>query len=478
MSGWGSIYNNTRIALSLHAQRLTALQEQAASGARINRASDDPSDAHRVLKLRSQSDSLGRYGKNLDQVVRTLELSHGLVTDVSDDLQTVIQKLEQAASGTYNADGRAIIGEEINARLEQILSLVNTNNLGRFIFGGAETGTTPYVAETKDGHVTSVTYEGSYENLMAPVAPGVDVPALVVGESAFRCSDRRAPEFFGSTGAAAGSGTASVRGDLYLEITHNETTIIADPDAANLAISAGPDYTDTLLGVHDIVVDVPGKTIRLGDGPVVAFNGDETCLQIANADGDVLHVDVTGLNPALVDPATVTIRSTGYLSIDDETPPVELTDFTDENVAVLDGEGRVLFVNATGICRTGTDAVRVGGTFGLFDTLIHTRDVLLNTRGLAEPDQLQLVQNSLTAVREIVTGVTRAMTSMGGRLQALDSLDQSLGNLQATADEQAAGLEDADIVQLATDMARTQTLYEMTLATASNLLSLTLLDFI
>ena len=56
-------------------------------------------------------------------------------------------------------------------------------------------------------------------------------------------------------------------------------------------------------------------------------------------------------------------------------------------------------------------------------------------------------------------------------------------NVAASAEEahtapQARLLEEADIVQVATDLARTQTLYEMTLTTAGKLLSLSLLDFI
>jgi flagellar hook-associated protein 3 FlgL len=101
MSGWGAVYNNTRMALHLQAQQMARLQEQAASGARVNRASDDPSDAYRILKLRAESEVLGEYGNNLEDVTRTLELAHNVLQDISTNLRTVRQKAEQGASGTY-----------------------------------------------------------------------------------------------------------------------------------------------------------------------------------------------------------------------------------------------------------------------------------------------------------------------------------------------------------------------------------------
>ena len=60
----------------------------------------------------------------------------------------------------------------------------------------------------------------------------------------------------------------------------------------------------------------------------------------------------------------------------------------------------------------------------------------------------------------------------------LDTLDKRLETRQAPTAEQAALLEDADIVQAATHLARQQTLYEMTLASLARLLRLSLFDYI
>jgi len=97
MGVWGNIYNNTQVALRTHALRLTRLQEQVASGARINRVSQDPADAHQILRLRAQSESLLLYGRNLQDVTRTLELTYTVVQEISNELRSVLEKVEQAA---------------------------------------------------------------------------------------------------------------------------------------------------------------------------------------------------------------------------------------------------------------------------------------------------------------------------------------------------------------------------------------------
>ena len=70
------------------------------------------------------------------------------------------------------------------------------------------------------------------------------------------------------------------------------------------------------------------------------------------------------------------------------------------------------------------------------------------------------------------------MGALGGRLEALDTLTSSMSDLKGTTDDQANGIESADMAQVAVDLATTQTLYQMSLATAAKLLSTSLLDYI
>ena len=52
-----NIYNNVSYALLVNTEAMTKLQEQAATGSRINRVSDDSTSAYKVLKLDTKTNS-------------------------------------------------------------------------------------------------------------------------------------------------------------------------------------------------------------------------------------------------------------------------------------------------------------------------------------------------------------------------------------------------------------------------------------
>jgi hypothetical protein len=82
---------------------------------------------------------------------------------------------------------------------------------------------------------------------------------------------------------------------------------------------------------------------------------------------------------------TVEHDGTNYrLSIDDGATWVTVPAGGQANQAVTDSRtGRVLYVDTTGIQSTGTELVRVPGTYDIFGTLISLRDLLLNPKGLS-----------------------------------------------------------------------------------------------
>lgn len=212
-----SIYNNASFALSRHAEAMARLQEQVSTGSRINRASDGPSEAYRVLGLDSQKRSLENYIDNLSQVASTLWSSSIAVDSIKSALSKITNSL-RGISGISRADG---IAEVINIWLEQIVSSANTKYVDQYLFGGSDTASAPYLVERTNGKITSVTYQGSLEDRKIEVAPGVEVSTFYAGDDMFRLDNRSTPIFPGATGAAAGTGTSNVSGDVWLTVTYD-----------------------------------------------------------------------------------------------------------------------------------------------------------------------------------------------------------------------------------------------------------------
>lgn len=276
MSGTlGSIYNNISFALALHSGEIARLQEQASTGARINRVSDDPSDAYRILGLNTEERLLANYIDNLSEVVSSLEYSSAAVGHVISSVVETKTRLTQIINGIYNQDGRRMLAEGINETLEQVVLLANTERLDQYLFGGGNTTSAPYIVERTDGKITGVTYQGSVEGRNVELAPGVQVDAFYVGDNVFSSDSRGDPVFPGDTGAEAGTGTSSVSGYTWLTVTGSAdnydlsidgglTTFNTDGTDTNLAVTHSTTgevlYIDTtnINSIGDVLVAIPG----------------------------------------------------------------------------------------------------------------------------------------------------------------------------------------------------------------------------
>ncbi|MHC4572545.1 MAG: flagellar hook-associated protein FlgL [Planctomycetota bacterium] len=389
----GNIYGNISFALHLHTEALARLQEQASTGARVNRTSDDPSAAYQILGLESQQRSLENYLDRLSQVIGTLELSTGLIEDIMSGLVDAKTRLIQVTTGTYTEEQRKIGAQNIDDILEHLILLANTKRLDQYIFAGGDTSSVPYVVERTGGEITRVTYEGSLDDRVVDVAPGVQSSIFHVGDNIFRSNERGDPVFLGDTGAAAGTGTSSVRGDVWL-------TVIHDGSNYKLSIDDGASYV----------------TVPAGGDP----------------------------NQAVTDSRT----------------------------------GQVLYVDSTGITSTGVELVRIPGTYDVFNTLITIRDILQNDRGLSEAKLQELRNNSLISLDEIINRVVRTEVSVGAKVGFLSDLEDSLKDRKYDVKDETARLEEADIAQVAIDLARRQVLYQMSLSVAAKVMSMSLLDFL
>jgi len=224
MSGiLNNVYSNISFALARQTNILTKLQEQVSTGSRINRVSDDPSTAYQVLTLNTEKGSLENYTNILADMTNTLEDSSSIVQQMASVVSKAQVLVTQVTSGTYDQESRDNTAETIDDLLEQLVQLANTKYNGQYLFGGSDTSTAPYVIERTDGEITSVTYQGGSESRIVSVAPGISSSAYYVGEELFSSDRRETPVFTGDTGAAAGTGTSSVTGDVWLTVTYDGT---------------------------------------------------------------------------------------------------------------------------------------------------------------------------------------------------------------------------------------------------------------
>jgi flagellin-like hook-associated protein FlgL len=170
--------------------------------------------------------------------------------------------------------------------------------------------------------------------------------------------------------------------------------------------------------------------------------------------------------------------STGNWSLSIDGGTAVNSDGTQTNLAVKNASGQVLYIDTTGITSTGVDLVSVPGTYDIFNTLIIIRDVLENEKGLSDVQVRELLNNLPSSLEETSKLMVQAQVSIGSKIGFLDDLKHSLKDQQYDTEDEATRLQEADIAQVAIDLARREILYQMTLAVAARLMSMSLLDFI
>lgn len=388
-----SVYQSVAYALNLHGRAIGRLQEQAATGNRINRGSDGPSDAYRLLGLNSQERSLQSYSANITELIGNLEISSTIISDMAAQLAASRTLLTQIVGGIHDAEGQKRIADMLNNTLEQLVSLANTKHANQYLFSGNNTGIAPYAVVREGGLIVQVNYQGAEAARQVSVAPGLDIETYHVGDMIFRSQQRGDPIFLGGSGAALGTGTSNVQGNVWLTVEHDGTNY-------RISIDDGASFV----------------TVPAGGDP----------------------------NQAVVDSRT----------------------------------GRVLYVDTTGIDRTGTELVRVPGTYDAFTALINLRDLLLNEQGLSHQELLKYVDESVAAVEEVRHLLVQSDVATGSKIGFLSTLKRNLDNMEFDTKDQITGLQEADIAQIAIDLSRREVLYQMSLTVVGRLMSMSLLDFI
>ncbi len=181
-----TIINTTLVNVRQSTSNMSKLQEQISTGKKINRPSDDPAGARKILSLRSEDLRLDQFAKNIRTARQSLDFNASVLQNTSDVLQRITELTMQGVSDSTDQNGKTIIANEINQLLETILQTANSKRLGRFIFSGTETTTVPFEAtRNSSGNISAVTYKGNRETIEYNI--GADIKATVnqTGEEIF-----------------------------------------------------------------------------------------------------------------------------------------------------------------------------------------------------------------------------------------------------------------------------------------------------
>ena len=214
------------------AGRQYKLQNQVATGQRIQAPEDDPAAVQRTLSLSVEAGAVRQFTNNI-------ALLRERATTAFDALKAVKTISDRAgeiatlADGTKSPDELRIYATEVTQLIQQVAQVLNGKQRGDYLFGGTASGQSPFTVTTDaNGNVTGVTYHGNTNVAEADIATGVglsvDVPGANNTGSGARglvSDSRTGADFFnhlialqnnllaGDTGAIAATDLAALRSD-------------------------------------------------------------------------------------------------------------------------------------------------------------------------------------------------------------------------------------------------------------------------
>jgi flagellar hook-associated protein 3 FlgL len=138
-------YNQVDSNLAKNRTEMADLQNQASSQKRINKPSDEPLSAARVLGARTEERGNQQYIKNINNAKSFLEFTDQSLGELT---EIMIRAKELAISQSNDASGneqsRQVTASEIEQIYNQSVQIGNRKLGERYIFGGFKTQTPPF----------------------------------------------------------------------------------------------------------------------------------------------------------------------------------------------------------------------------------------------------------------------------------------------------------------------------------------------
>lgn len=481
-------------------------------GLRINKPSDDPLGAGRVLQSRATLSNMSLYQDNISTATGWLSTADSILSSEG-SVVTILTRLselaEQGASGTYTAENREQISYELRQLYEQLMTLANTSHAGQYIFSGQKTDTQAYAAAlgvtVKD---PGTDFDGMYFETEGGADYTVMIRATSSGDAA-TATYEYSPDA-GSTWLTATvtqdypetgrmrieAGGASVIMDMYQRdangnfVTSAPVQVTEAPDAETT--SAGTWLYIRPTAVYQGDDNDTQVVIPFGSAVTAEASGyftKDVAVRIDDDSGGVLSYSYSTDNGISWTPGTVDSTASplklpvagGYLDLSGVPAAgdqfiihphrAEITlAISDTSDIALNLVGKEVFGGIYTDPATGkTEVVENGGNiFEIVGNLIAAAETN-DQQGMAE------ALSQLTDARSVV--LTNAAI-VGGRENRLTATTASLTLRELSETERLSSIEDVDLSELMTRIAQQQTAYSAVLQSSSIIMQQSLLNYL
>lgn len=155
-----------------------SISEQIATEKKINKPSDNPTDAISLLNVNKQISQQNAYLDNMGLASNQLSVMDSSFSSMVSDLQRTHDLAVTASNGTTSAESLKSIKSEVDQIIKNMVDVGNTQYNGSFIFSGTATSTTPFT-QAANG---TITYSGNQGQNSVEISDGVKTSINISGD--------------------------------------------------------------------------------------------------------------------------------------------------------------------------------------------------------------------------------------------------------------------------------------------------------
>jgi len=139
--------------------QLQKYENQLSSKVKVDKISDDPVAAAKILKAKSELKSQEQYSTNMEYASGWLRSVDDALASVDDVLQRARGIAVRGSNGATSIESSKALGEEVNSIIGEFVHIANTDYNGSYIFAGGGSSTVPFTTIPEDGaNITEVNF--------------------------------------------------------------------------------------------------------------------------------------------------------------------------------------------------------------------------------------------------------------------------------------------------------------------------------
>ncbi len=270
--------------------RVSQIGEQLSTGKRINKPSDDPRGAARLLDMQQSSQINDQYASTRSTAETQLSSEENQLNQVTSALDSAKQALVHAGNGTLSNADRDSLANQLDGVYQQMLSAANAKDgSGNAIFAGFQSNATAFT-----GSPGNLVYTGDQGQRQLQVDGSRSITANDPGSNVFAATTANA-KYVATAGSNSGSTTYQSLDVVAANASdYGDTFQLSFTGSGNSATYSVVDTTTGNTLVSNAAYQ-SGQAIALGGGLQTTIKGDPangdsyTFAKGANSDSNILN---------------------------------------------------------------------------------------------------------------------------------------------------------------------------------------------